>query len=164
MLLELALAFLAGIVVKAVDWLEDDKKSSHPVKYFLAIVYGILIGYVIGNAAFSVIFIAALIAQILARKVDTITHEIGFLFAILTTVFFITPQIELPIFVYFIAMAFGDEVKFTGPLKTIVEYRPFLKLAALSMLVIGRWDYFIGIMVFDIGYFGFQKIAERLKL
>jgi len=79
MIIYLVVALVAGFLVKIVDWLDDERKSKHPVKYFFAILYGLLVGYIIGAAPFSGIFIAALIAQVFARKVDTTAHELGFL-------------------------------------------------------------------------------------
>jgi hypothetical protein len=148
----LVVAFLAGILVKAVDWLDDDRKSRHPVKFLLAVFYGIAIGYVIGTASFALIFLAALIAQILARKVDTMAHIVGFVFAIILLPFFGIPYIDLALLAYFLVLAFIDEGEYIGSLKFISDYRPFLKFGALPLVLIGRWDYFVGIMVFDFGY------------
>ena len=64
-LLPYVLALVAGIVVKVVDWLDDNRKSKSPVKYLLAIIYGALIGYLISVAPFSALFLAAVVAQVL---------------------------------------------------------------------------------------------------
>ena len=77
LLLALVLAFISGFVVKSVDWIDDEKKGRHIIKWPLAIVYGVLIGFLISQASFSTIFLAALFAQVFARKIDTHTHVLG---------------------------------------------------------------------------------------
>ena len=161
LVLPYALAFVAGLLVKAVDWMEDDRKTSPAVKYPLAVAYGLLIGYVMGTASFSVIFLAALIAQVFARKIDTLSHMIGFAVAILSLAFFGFQPLELPLFAFFLILAFLDEADFIGKLHPITEYRLILKAGALVMIAFGRWDYFAGIMSFDIGYELFRKASRK---
>ncbi len=151
-IIALLVAFFAGILVKTVDWLDDDKKSRHPGKFLLAVFYGLAIGYIIGTASFALIFLAALIAQIIAKKVDTMAHLVGFTIAVLSLVVFGVPYMDLALLAYFLVLAFIDEGEFVGNLKFISDYRPFLKVGALPLILIGRWDYFVGIMVFDFGY------------
>jgi len=151
-IIALIVAFFAGILVKAVDWLDDDKKSKHPIKFVLAVFYGLAIGYLIGTASFALIFLSALIAQILARKVDTMAHLVGFTIAVLSLLVFGVPYMNLALLAYFLVLAFIDEGEFVGKLKFISDYRPFLKVGALPLILVGRWDYFVGIMVFDFGY------------
>jgi hypothetical protein len=148
----LILAFLAGALVKTVDWLDDTKKSKNPIKYVLAILYGIAIGYLISLPQFSAIFLAALAAQVFARKVDTTAHKLGFLVAALSLIFFSFPTINPLLFFFFLIMAVLDEMDYIGRLRPLVEYRPFLKIAAFLPAVWGVWDYVFGIFIFDIGY------------
>ncbi|MFH1685513.1 MAG: hypothetical protein ABH983_04350 [Candidatus Micrarchaeota archaeon] len=157
------IAFVAGFIVKIVDFFEDDLKSNNPLKYGLAIIYGILIGYVIGNASFSVIFIAALIAQVLARKIDTTAHRVGFAVSIITALFFQVPAIDMYLLGYFMILAFLDEIEYVGKLKILSKYRPFLKIGVIPMIIIGRWDYAAGILIFDLGYETFNLIQYKIK-
>lgn len=158
-------AFLSGFAVKIVDWMDDERKKKTPdwVRYPIAIIYGLLIGYVIGNATFSLIFIAALIAQVFAKKIDTRAHQLGFLVAAFSLLWFGFPQLDLPLFIFFAALAFLDEIDFLGKWHPITEYRLLLKVAALVPLAIGRLDYFIGIIAFDLGYLLFQAISKNIK-
>jgi len=152
-MLEYIIAIISGALVKTVDWLDDTKKSKSPVKYLLGALYGLLIGYLIGRASFSLIFLAALAAQVFARKVDTTAHKIGFLVAAISLLWFSFPTIDGGLFILFLALAFLDEIDYIGKLRPINEYRPFLKLGALLPgIMFGRWDYFFGIIIFDIGY------------
>jgi len=151
-MLEFAIAFIAGALVKTVDWLDDTLKSRHPVKYLLAIFYGIAIGYLISVPQLSAIFLAALAAQILGRKVDTAAHKLGFAAATLSLLAFGFPTIEPLLFLFFMVMALLDEMDYIGRLRPLVEYRPFLKIGSLVPVAWGAWEYFVGIIIFDIGY------------
>jgi hypothetical protein len=162
-IVQVLLAFLAGFIVKIVDWMEDDRRTSNIVKDLLGLCYGSLIGYLIGTASFSLLFLAALMAQVLARKIDKASHQLGFAVAILSLFFFGFPQLDLPLLAFFLVLAFLDEADFLGRLHPLTEYRVFLKAGALAMIVFGRWDYFIAIMAFDIGYEFFAWITRHLK-
>lgn len=158
-----ALAFLAGFLVKIVDWMDDEKKRPVFFKLPLAFAYGILIGYVISAASFGLLFLGALLAQVLARKIDTISHRFGFLVAILSLLYFGFPGIELISLLYFVILAFLDEEDYIGKLRLLAELRPFLKIGALAMVFFGRLDYFIGIALFDIGYVLFSSVSNSIK-
>lgn len=162
-MLTYALAFLAGIIVKAVDWLDDVKKSTRPAKYILSLLYGLLLGYIIGTSTFSVIFLAALVAQVFARKVDTTAHRMGFVTAALSLIYFGFPVFDIWLFLIFLFLAFLDEIDYIGWLRPITEYRPFLKVGALIPAISGVWDCFIGIMAFDIGYELFKIVIGERK-
>jgi hypothetical protein len=160
-MLPFILAFIAGFLVKWVDYLDDDRKSKSNYRYIIAIAYGILIGYIIGASTFSVLFLAALVAQVFAKKVDTTAHIVGFLAAAVAIMFFGFPPIDLGLFAFFLLLAFLDDADYIGWLRPLAEYRPFLKAGAFIMLAVGRWDYFVGIMLFDIGYLLFQALSLR---
>ncbi|VVC01144.1 Uncharacterised protein [uncultured archaeon] len=160
-LLYYPISFVSGVLVKWVDWIDDEQGGKHLIKYPLAIAYGLLIGYLVSVAPFSEIFIAALVAQVFARKVDTMAHDIGFISAAIAIAFFGVPQISLVLFFYFLVLAFLDEQEFVGSLGFISDYRPFLKLGSLLPLAFGRWEYAAGIWSFDIGYLLLQEIMKR---
>ncbi|MEW6749299.1 MAG: hypothetical protein AB1295_06350 [Candidatus Micrarchaeota archaeon] len=155
------LAFVAGLFVKIVDWLDDDLKSKHPIKYALAIAYGILLGYLIAMAPFAALFLAALIAQVFARKVDTLAHRLGFTLAALSLIYFGFPSLDLALVTAFLFLAFLDEIDFVGKLRPLNDWRPFLKLGALAPAIIGNWSYFAGIISFDVGYHIVGWAGER---
>ncbi|MFH0737189.1 MAG: hypothetical protein V1827_00970 [Candidatus Micrarchaeota archaeon] len=157
----LALAFFAGLLVKIVDWLDDVRKAPLWVKIPPAMVYGVLIGYLIASAPFSVIFLAALLAQVFARKVDTHAHRIGFVIAALSLIYLGFPSFDLVLLGAFLLLAFLDEIDFVGFLRPLNDLRPFLKIGALAPAVVGNWSYFAGIISFDIGYLLVAKIIEE---
>jgi hypothetical protein len=168
-ILPFVLAFIAGILVKWVDWLDDEKKSKSPVKYAVAAAYGVLIGYIIGASSFSVLFLAALVAQVFAKKVDTTAHRVGFIISAMAILFFGFPSIDLGLFAFFLLLAFLDDADYIGWLRPLAEYRPFLKAGAFILLItsiwnpVGKWDYFAGIMLFDIGYLLFQVLVRKFS-
>lgn len=154
------LAFIGGILVKWVDWIDDEEKGRNRIKWPVAILYGIVIGYIIANASFAVLFLAALIAQVFARKVDTNAHILGFTIAVLSLLYFGIQPIDYNFLVFFMVMAFMDEIDI-GVLGKYADYRPFLKIGALLMIVFGRLDFLIGILCFDIGYELFRMFKSR---
>jgi len=161
-ILPFVLAFIAGFLVKWVDWLDDEAKSRGSAKYAIAVAYGILIGYIIGASSFSVLFLAALVAQVFAKKVDTTAHRVGFIIAAVAILFFGFPYIDVGLFAFFLLLAFLDDADYLGWLRPLAEYRPFLKVGAFIMLATGRWDYFAAIMLFDIGYLLFPVLTRPI--
>jgi hypothetical protein len=77
--------------------------------------------------------------------------------------FFGFPYIDLGLFAFFLLLAFLDDADYIGRFRPLAEYRPFLPAGALCMLVFGRWDYFAGIALFDIGYLLFPVLAPKIK-
>jgi hypothetical protein len=155
------LAFLAGVFVKSVDFIDDELKGKYLIKWPLALIYGGMIGLLISQASFSTIFIATLFAQVFARKIDTHTHVLGFAIALLSLFYLGFPQIDIMLFVFFAFLAFIDEIEMVGKYRFISEYRPFLKIGSLLLIPFGRFDYFLAIMAFDIGYLLFTQAANR---
>jgi hypothetical protein len=159
----LLLAFCAGIIVKAVDWMDDDQTLAHPAKFPLAVLYGSLIGYLIAVSPFSVLFLAAVAAQVFAKKFDTTAHRIGLASAMVIILLLGVPQLETAVFLLFLVAAFLDEIDYVGNLRWMNHWRPFLKVAALSFMFLGRADYFIAIVAFDLGYEAFRVVSALPK-
>jgi hypothetical protein len=170
--LALSLSFLCGFLVKAVDYLEDEEKSKNPIKYVAAAAYGLIIGLLISASSFSLIFIAALLAQFVSKKVDTYSHYLGCLVAIVIIALSWSGSIYsdasnyLVPFIVVLAMAILDELSDgikSKQLHPILRYRPFLKAGSLIFLIYGRVDYFFGIISFDIGYELFNFLFSMRK-
>jgi hypothetical protein len=155
------IAFIAGFAVKIVDWIDDEEGGKIPVKWPAAVFYGLMIGYLISEASFSVLFLAAVLSQVFATKIDTKAHAIGLASTAIVLLFLGIPEVDFGIFAFFIVLAFLDEVEWIGWLRPLENYRLILKAGALAMIFIGRWDFFIAIMVFDIGYMLSEKLAEK---
>ncbi len=161
-MLDYVLAFIAGFFVKWVDWIEDDRKGKGLLKFPLALIYGILIGYLISQASFSELFLGALIAQVFARKIDNIGHVTGFIAAIAALFYFGLPSIGIEFMLYFLVLAFLDEVEWPGRYRLISDWRLFLKVGAIALIFIGRYDYAVAILVFDAGYMLFTELRRML--
>ncbi len=155
------IALIAGAAVKIVDWIDDERRGKDHVKWPAAVFYGLMIGYLISEASFSVLFLAAVLAQIFATKIDTLTHTIGLASTAMVLLFLGLPSINLGLFAFFLVLAFLDEVEWIGWLRPVEKYRLVLKLGALSMVFIGRWDFFIAIMIFDIGYMLSENLCKE---
>jgi len=160
--LQYILAFISGFLVKWVDWIEDDKKGEGYLKFILAITYGLTIGYLISQASFTELFVGAIIAQIFARKIDNISHAIGFIATITAVIYFGVPVLHLSFLFYFIVLAFLDEQEYIGRYRRITEWRLFTKVGAVLLIFIGRYDYAIAILLFDGGYVLFTELRKIL--
>lgn len=148
------LAAISGILVKIVDIFDDDLKSKNLIKYLFSIAYGLVIGYIIGVAPFSLLFLAVLIAQLFAKKVDTTAHKVGFLIAVLTMFSFPPPALDLGVlglFGYFMLLGVLDELEFEI-IQPIASKRLFLKIGLIPLAFLGMWQYLAAILLFDGGY------------
>lgn len=176
------LSFLAGFLVKAVDWLDDERKSKNAIKYLLAIIYGLTIGYLISTAPFSALFLGALVAQLFARKIDTPAHMLGGAISLISLFFFGFPQIALASFALFFVLAYIDELNFpklfeqhpsvqklievsktSRQFEWITKWRVLLKLGGAIFLIFGRWDYLLAILLFDGGYLLFDILSAKFQ-
>ncbi|MDD5023247.1 MAG: hypothetical protein PHU63_03700 [Candidatus ainarchaeum sp.] len=159
------LSFLAGTIVKTVDHIEDEEKKKHIIRFPLAIIYGILIGYLISQSPFSMIFLAAVFTQIIMKKVDNISHKLGYFAMILSLIYFGFPEFVLFPFMVFLIFSSLDELDkiiFWNKPKWIQDFRPFLELSAIPFLLMGQWQYLTGILSFDLGYIS-SNFACRCK-
>lgn len=156
----LATAFVAGLLVKWVDWIEDEKGGKNKIKYFLAMLYGAGIGYLISVQAVSALFLGALLAQIFARKIDTLAHIIGFLTAIFVAGAVGLPDQNISFLFLFCVLAVLDELR-GWRVPGFEEYRLLLPAgAAITAIIFARWEYFAAIAVFDLGYACFKRVAK----
>lgn len=169
------LAFISGILVKWVDHIEDDTNRKKIEKWPIAVFYGIVIAYLISKASFSMLFFGALTAQIIANKIDKTAHVVGVITSLFVLLFFGFPEMNLIFFLIFLVFAYLDEQAFNNNskvlnriilnriLKFFADYRLFLKLAAFLFIILGRWDFFIAILLFDMGYLITNAILLRTK-
>lgn len=155
-----ALAALTGILVKSVDQLEDVFKKENKAKFILAILYGILIGFSISFSSFSSLWIAVLLAQLIAGKVDRKSHMLGVGVAIVFIAIFGINEINLTNFLILLIFASIDEF---NPFKWQQNLRPALKFATLGFVILGRWDYFFAIISFDLAYLFAEYLLGSTK-
>lgn len=160
------LAFFSGILVKIVDHIEDEsgRRKKSPIRWPLSIIYGLLIGYLISQAPFAMIFLGAAIAQILMRKVDTWTHKLGYLSMLISILYFGLPEflfLPLGVFIAFSAIDELDKFLLWKKPVWVQEFRPFLELVAVPFIMFGQWHYLAGILAFDVGYLSIRVMASK---
>lgn len=143
------IAALTGLLVKIVDQLEDIYKDNSNLKYAAAILYGLLIGYAISYSSFSTLWLGVIFAQLIAGKIDRHGHMVGFSIALIFAAFFGVNEFHIVDFAILFLLAYLDEVNlFEWP----SDWRPALKIGTIVYSFIGRIDYFIAIMAFDVLY------------
>ncbi|MBU0586479.1 hypothetical protein KJ780_03135 [Candidatus Micrarchaeota archaeon] len=160
LILILFVAVLAGAIVKIVDYLEDDLKSKSNIRFVLSFIYGVLIGCLISFSGFPAIWAGALVAQLLVGKIDKYSHALGYATALIfAAIFGATGLVYVDFIIFLVAASLDEKPLIKNP---ILDFRPFLKLAALVYLLLGRWDYFIGIIVFDASYIISERLLPKL--
>lgn len=169
----LAILFLlSGFFMKYSDDLFDDK---HDLKF--ATVFGILCAITSAAATiYSVeaayIFIAILIGNLIALKVDGIHHIITLILFLVILLICGIPDLSLVILLICILAAFGDEVghelisKVTDNkfLNLFFEYRCVMKVVILILAVCGVFDIwlFLCFISFELAYEAAGIIFEKL--
>lgn len=155
------LGSISAIIIKIVDEIEDTYAGKCMLKYPLAVLYGLLLGYIVSQASFSTLWIAVIFAQLVTGKIDRISHVLGFSSALIF--FSILGIYEFVLVDFFVFMLFAslDETNlFKWPTK---DARLSLKLATLIYGFFIRWDYFIAIMFFDVAYYTTGKVFSFLR-
>lgn len=157
--------------------LSDDLYDvNHDVK--LASLFGILCAVASGFAAvYSVesayIFLAVIIGNLLAIKIDGIHHIITLILFLIIFLIYGIPDLSLVILLICILGAFGDEVghelisKVTDNrfLNLFFEYRFFMKVVILILTVCGAFNIwiFLCFICFEIAYLVAGIIFEKLN-
>ncbi len=166
----IAAAFATGILVKFTDDTHDKPiKRFRSAEMFLGFVYGVLLSYVaLKSADVANLWIAAVLANLLAGKLDSRGHRAGAfaMFVILSVFGF--PALQPVLFFPFLAAAYADEFfeKDTKKIKNkafaaMLSYRPFLEVAAFSASVLtGAWIIFASIAAFDTGYILAKRVIS----
>ena len=125
----LIISFLTGISTKLVDLIEDNGLKLFKLdKYIFAVIYGLLIGYVISNYNLvASLWIGTLFALILSKKIDTKAHVIGVLSAFVFVAFFGFGNINIIFLIIFLIAAFLDEVLSDFTDKQSIKNKSMLK-------------------------------------
>ncbi|WP_405267714.1 hypothetical protein [Methanobrevibacter sp.] len=170
----LAILFLlSGFFMKYSDDLFDENQD---LKF--ASVFGVLCAFAsafatIYNAEAAYIFIAILIGNFIALKVDGIHHILTLVVYLFICLVFGLPELSLVILLICILAAFGDEVghelisKYTDNafLNLFFEYRCVMKVVILILAICGVfniWIFFCFIS-FEIAYESAGIVFEKLN-
>lgn len=184
-IIALVLLFVSGVLVKLTDaQTEHGLKLFKNGKYFTAIVFGGILGYLVGlDARVASLILGVIAANILMRKFDdkafwvALVPLVGIVLlrSFSWIVLFEFGRIVLSgfsgivwiAFAVFLVSASFDEFmndrrqgnKLVGFLS---ENRLFawVGAAALSMYLM-EFIYFFGIVCFDLGYIGFEKVVQK---
>ena len=170
----LAILFLlSGFFMKYSDDLFD---VNHDLKF--ASVFGVLCAVASGFATvYSVeaayIFLAILIGNFIALKVDGIHHIITLIVYLIISLILGIPELNLVILLICVLAAFSDEVghelisKVTPNrfLNLFFEYRFVMKVVILSLAICGVFSIwiFICFIVFELSYEGAGIVFEKLN-
>ena len=154
--------FLSGFFMKTSDD-EFDEKKNVSVACLLGVICGVFAGYAtIVNADACVIFIAILIGNVFAFKVDGVHHILTLaVFAIICLIFGIPPVNFIALIVCIIT-ALLDElgheriILYTKNIyiNLFFEYRCLMKVAVLFLGIFGLFDIwtFLYFILFEVSY------------
>ena len=159
----LAAAFATGIVVKIVDEISDKKLKIKNASALFGMFYGFLIAYVmIKSPVAADLWMAAVLANIAAGKIDATGHRFGVIFMLTALILMGFPRFNLYFVALFLAAAYFDEhLKNMSDARKIknkaiakaASYRIVLELTAFAVSIYtGQWIIFASILAFDIGY------------
>ena len=144
----------------------------------LSCVFGVLCGVAsavasLYNLEAAYIFIAILIGNFLALKVDSINHIVTLVIFVVILLIYGIPELNLPILLVCILAAFLDEfghelistITDNGFLNLFFEYRFVMKIVTFILAICGAFDIliFICFIIFELSYLMAGILFERLN-
>jgi len=155
-------AIIAGAAIKHVDYLEDQKKGKHWVKWPLGIIAGLAMGYILAFSPAAMLFVGIIAAQVLMGKIDKPVHGLAVVIAAAIPFFFGMDWASVQLLLPFFIVAALDEVELEGAFKPMREYRLWLKGVTFVIGVAsGIWAFFIALMAFDLAYLAVSKYFDK---
>jgi hypothetical protein len=163
-----------GMLIKYGDQAFDEDCFSKRSAFMLAAPSGIWMGSMIAlDYDSATIFIGLLLALLLAAKYDNVAFKVGFAAALMITTISIVFEVGGfdPLGVLLVgAAAYVDErtndLEASGRIGSLLQQRPFLKVAVLIMCLFGIFSsfmYFFAFMGFDFGYSLVESICMERK-
>lgn len=160
------LGLIAGSLIKLADDITD---KNLPLNRLFAVpfglAYGLVMGYLmINDADAAILFGGIVIGCLVTGKINSTGHYFG-LFAILTVLFLNGIKIS-PLVLPVAALAALDELKDALPLpRAIFEYRLFLKLGILALVISGIMglNALVLLIAFDSAYIITDRINSRFS-
>jgi hypothetical protein len=168
------LSFILGFVVKTVDSsVEHGLKLKNYVRYFLSIIYGILLSYLLSIIFLPEFFLGILIGVIFSKKIDSKEHLIAIITFVISSFLFkysISNGIIILIiaFLCFLEEWINDNVvdknKVKGFFKKFLSIRPLLEITAIILSIIySNINIFLLLFLFDLGYLTSKKFIIGKK-
>lgn len=160
------LGLIAGSLIKLADDITDKNLPLNRIFAIpIGIAYGLLMGYLmINDADAAILFGGIVIGCLVTGKINSTGHYFG-LFAILTVLFLNGIKIS-PLVLPVAALAALDELKDALPLpRAIFEYRLFLKLGILALVISGIMglNALVLLIAFDSAYIITDRINSRFS-
>ena len=162
----IVLIFLASFLVKAVDFIVDEKIKVKYLDIILGVIYGFLIALVASGAQiFASLIFAVIIAVALTKKIDSISHMTWLMIFIVFIFILGMPKLDINMLIVFLVAAVADEItsdlsdnkKIKGIKAKIFKFRPFMDITAFTVSAItSQWILFLGTLSSEAGY----KISE----
>ena len=154
--------FLSGLFMKISDD-EYDVKGNKLYSLIFGLVCAVFAAYAtVTNADAAYIFIAILIGNFIALKVDGLHHIITLIFFVIICFIFGIPDISIWILIICILAAFFDEIGHdkignfveNKYVNLFFEYRCVMKVVILLLAIFGVFDLwtFIFFILFECGY------------
>lgn len=148
-------ALFAGFLTKLSDSLH------HPLSYATGPWYGLVLGYLVSqDTLVAVVFLPAVLANVLAGKIDSLPHALGVAAFAATALYLGVPAFSLAFGFLCLLAAIADEkirVDFIYP-------RPFLPAAALvTSFALGSATPVLAVVLFDAGYWASQTLLENWR-
>ncbi len=142
------LVFLAALFSGFLAKHADDAKNVSGLA--AGALYGLLLAWAAAfDALVAVVFVPAVLANLVAGKIDSKAHALGFAAFAASALYFRIPAFDLGFALLALLAALADE---SVPHRFVYE-RPFLPLAALIASVsLSSATPFLAVLVFDAGY------------
>ena len=156
MIPEVILFGLSGFFAKLTDNLVDERfVSRDSLKYFTAIMYGAVAGYLASASAdFATLIFGIMAGNIAFGRIDHKAHQLGVAVIIAVVAVFGLAQINALLFIAFALLAWLDE--FLNDLEKspgVLGERPMLPLACIAIgAFYGNWIFLMAIVAFDASY------------
>ncbi len=164
----LILGFLSGSFIKLTDDIEDKNLTSKRYAIPTGLAYGLSMGYLmLIDTDVALLFGGIVLGNLVTGKINSTGHYFG-LGAILTVLFLYgikIPPIVLPIAALAAMDEAGDFARIPKSFELVFEYRLFLKLGVLILVILKilGLNALIVLLAFDAAYILTESITRRVS-
>lgn len=165
--LNYVLMLLAGFFTKFTDNLVDERFLSPKfLKYFTALLYGAILGWLVSISGFSALVVGAILGNLFFGRFDNKAHQLALFSTILAGVVFGIPQLNLAVLLFLAFATWLDEWLNDNSKNILLRQRLALIIAcAITSIYLNAPAYFLAIAFFDVGYFfseiGMEKFLKK---
>ncbi len=170
-----ALSFVAGLVVKYADFLEDTVKKRGVVPYVVGALYGGLLFFVMFLfPEITSLWVGIVIGLLVIGKIDAPAHYVGVgVFFLLLVMFGVQDVIVWLLLTVILVTVFEELLNDYSDrkgvknktLQKIISWRPLLEVTLFIIAVTtGMWRPWLALLGFDIGYILVSKYEKRMEV